>query len=400
MENKHLLLFTFIFLMNSLKNFCSPTSNFWQRSLDVCQCPAENILSCVGFENFNQLNFSQTITNTCFDGRRVFDFVEISPRWYLPFNDKVNIDGILSSSKTKVNLENIESFHIQVNQFKTYNKMDELTLSKSNFIFTYANDNLLSKRCNLNELDFESIDSIFKKFDNLILTSSIKYEEKTCPFIFKDVSLSSLSIYNLNDNSNSLVFIESLTIAGQRLNSNVKKLEIYQSNLTKLDSRLMNEYVFKQIESLIISESSLMEIDEKLFDKFENIKMIQLRLNTFKGFFGYDKTDWTVYLNRSSSTDRNRQILIGFIDLSPSISYKYPNLDLCLFKDWPHENNVFAYIQHSNELYECTCTIVWLLHKWEGYTAFSLNNPSVSKCLEKDFLIDKIKECNFQVGKF
>jgi hypothetical protein len=397
---KNLFLFTLVFFMNNPKTSCSPTTFIWPRSLDFCQCPAENFLNCVGFENFNQLNFSQTMTNTCFDGRKVFDFVALSPRSYLPFNDKVNIDGILSSSKTKVNLENIESFHIQVNQFKTYTKMDELTLSKSNFIFTYANDNLLSKRCNLNELDFESIDSIFKKFDNLILTSSIKYEEKTCPFIFKDVSLSSLSIYNLNDNSNSLVFIESLTIAGQRLNSNVKKLEIYQSNLTKLDSRLMNEYVFKQIESLIISESSLMEIDEKLFDKFENIKMIQLRLNTFKGFFGYDKTDWTVYLNRSSSTDRNRQILIGFIDLSPSISYKYPNLDLCLFKDWPHENNVFAYIQHSNELYECTCTIVWLLHKWESYTAFSLNNPSVSKCLEKDFLIDKIKECNFQVGKF
>ena len=112
--------------------------------------------------------------------------------------------------------------------------------------------------------------------------------------------------------------------------------------------------------------------------------------------------NWTVYLNRSSSMDRNRQILVGFIDLNRTISYKYPNLDLCLFKDWPHEYNVFAYVLHSSEFYECTCTLVWLLHKWESYTAFteglsSLNNPSVSKCLEKDFLTNKIKECNFQV---
>ena len=85
--------------------------------------------------------------------------------------------------------------------------MDKLTLSKSSFAFNYANNNLLSKLCYLNVIDLDSIDSIFKQFDNLILTSSIRYEEKTCPFIFKDVSLSSLSLYNLNDNANSLVFL-------------------------------------------------------------------------------------------------------------------------------------------------------------------------------------------------
>ena len=85
--------------------------------------------------------------------------------------------------------------------------MYELTLSKSNFAFNYANNNLLSKLCYLNVIDLDSIDSIFKQFDNLILTSSIRYEEKTCPFIFMDVSLSSLSLYNLNDNANSLVFL-------------------------------------------------------------------------------------------------------------------------------------------------------------------------------------------------
>jgi len=294
-----LLPFTFLLFINNPKSSCSPTSTIWPKSLDVCQCPAENNLNCVGFENFSQLNFSQTIANTCFDGRKIFDFVAIGPRSPLPFDEKVNIEGILSSPRTKVNLENIDSFHIQVNQFETYNKMDELSLSNSNFIFNYANNNLLSKRCNLNEIDFDAIDSIFKKFDNLILTSTIKYEEKTCPFIFKDVSLSSLSLYNLNDNSNSLVFSENLTIAGEQLNSNVKKLEIYQSKITRLDSRLMNEFVFKQIESLVISESNLMEIDEKLFDKFVNIKAINLGLYTFQDFFLLGKVNWTVYLNRS-----------------------------------------------------------------------------------------------------
>jgi hypothetical protein len=99
------------------------------------------------------------------------------------------------------------------------------------------------------------------------------------------------------------VFLESLTIAGEQLNSTVKKPEIYESKITRLDSRLMNEYVFKQTQSLVISESNLMEIDEKLFEKFEHIKTIELRCNSFQGFFNYDRADWTVYLNRSSSMD-------------------------------------------------------------------------------------------------
>ena len=56
------------------------------------------------------------------------------------------------------------------------------------------------------------------------------------------------------------------------------------------------------------------EISETLFDNFDEIKSLQLRLNTFENFFRPGNVNWTVYLNRSASMSRDRQILVSFID--------------------------------------------------------------------------------------
>jgi hypothetical protein len=366
-----------------------------EKSFDICKRPIPNFLSCIGFEKFTDLNFTQTTLGP------TFDFIEISPKALTSFDKRVNLKGIFGSAQTQVDLSNIDSFLINSNPFNDIiirnENMNELTLKESNFLFKIDDDNLLSKKCGLDLIDFDEIDSILKSFNNLILTETLKYEEATCPFIFKNARLSTLSLYNLTYPLNSLVFVEVGSIAGERLNSNINRVEVHKSRLDKLDTGLLNQYVFKKMESLIIIDSNLNEISEKLFDNFDEIKSIQLKLNTFENFFRPGNVNWTVYLNRSASISRDRQILVSFIDASRTLSYKYPDEDLCLFKFWPHQHNVFAYIQHTNEQYECTCTLIWLLHKWKNYALFSLNNTSVSKCLNDQFFDEKFNECNFQV---
>ena len=317
------------------------------------------------------------------------------------FDERVNLKGIFGSAQAQVDLSNIDSFQIYSNPFNDIlrnENMNELKLQASNFLFKVDDDTLLSKKCSLDLIDFDGIDSIFKSFNNLVLTDTLKYEETSCPFIFKNVRLSSLSLYNVTYQLNNLVFAEVGSIAGERLNSNIKRVEVHKSRLDKLDTSLLNQYVFNKMESLNIIDSNLNEISETLFDNFDEIKSLQLRLNTFENFFRPGNVNWTVYLNRSASMSRDRQILVSFIDASRTLSYRYPDEDLCLFKFWPHQHNVFAYIQHANEQYECTCTLIWLLHKWKSYALFSLNNnTSVSKCLNETFFDEKFNECNFQV---
>jgi hypothetical protein len=93
-------------------------------------------------------------------------------------------------------------------------------------------------------------------------------------------------------------------------------------------------------------------------------------------------------------TNPNKQTLIGLFDNDHK--YAYPDEDLCLFKDFPHDSNVFVYIQNANKEYECTCTLVWLLKNWRAYTLFRLNNTSVGKCLRDEYLQEKISECKFE----
>ena len=89
-----------------------------------------------------------------------------------------------------------------------------------------------------------------------------------------------------------------------------------------------------------------------------------------------------------------QQLLVGFFDNTHS--YAYPDADICLFREFPHERQVFAYIQSASMEYACTCTLMWLLKNWRAYDLFSLNNTSVGKCLRADFFDAKLKDCRFE----
>ena len=55
--------------------------------------------------------------------------------------------------------------------------------------------------------------------------------------------------------------------------------------------------------------------------------------------------------------------------------YEYPDEDVCLFKEFPHEHLVLPLIVSGKQL-NCTCTLMWLQlnsHIYEGKVSFFSN---------------------------
>jgi len=180
----------------------------------------------------------------------------------------------------------------------------------------------------------------------------------------------------------------------RRTVSQITKLEIYESSINILDDKFLDKYVFKTVKQILIYDSYLGSIDDRLFVDFKSVDTVFLKLTNFKMFF--QSAEWINFLNVSALADLNRQILVGFVDDNLSNRYMFPNEDLCLFKSFPHEQRVFVYVSSSVKKYDCTCTLLYLLKNWQSYRAFGLSNPSIEDCLKPDVFNTTIKECNLE----
>ena len=143
------------------------------------------------------------------------------------------------------------------------------------------------------------------------------------------------------------------------------------SRPNELNSKLLDQYVFKNIRELVISDSTIGGIEKTLFTNFIEIETIQLRVKNLKDIFLKNNTEWISNLNQSTILDPEKQVLVGLIDDNDD-SFEYPDDDFCLFKDFPHSSRVFTYIQKKNGAYKCTCTLLFLMQNWKQYRQFSL----------------------------
>jgi hypothetical protein len=173
------------------------------------------------------------------------------------------------ATRALVRLENIKSFQFESNPFASVleendTRISKLDIYKSSFVFTYTNGaTLLADKCRQEFVDLNEIRPLFAVFDSVLLGDTVTYDGMVCPFIFKSVKMQSLIVYNLSS-LNSLQFTEN-TMMSIELESRINTLEIYQSKINFLGTGLLNKYVFKYLENLVISDTSLGEIDERLF---------------------------------------------------------------------------------------------------------------------------------------
>ena len=150
-------------------------------------------------------------------------------------------------------------------------------------------------------------------------------------------------------------------------NLSVLKFLLFYVDLTK---EMLHPQVFIQIKELKI-EHVLNRIETDLLEKFIYLKNLDLKLENFRDFF-HQGNLWMKRLNlhvntidfkRNLTRKKSKVMLLRFQyplnSLSFNFKYMYPVEDLCLFRDFPHERNVYALIQPGIEL-TCTCTLRWL----------------------------------------
>lgn len=360
------------------------------------------ILSCQSIQDLNDP--TNTWNLSC------IDLIELNGQ-----NSKFLIDlDIFDSNKdlkidSTFRLKNFNSIIIKQNQSKTFRSsflLNRVEISNSTWNFEFYNQSQLSA-----DQDCFSMLIFLEKIKLLILINDlhlmqIHYLEKGCSAIWHTLVVTNFYLYEIND-ENKFSFISNTAKIYPPLR--FESLFILNSNLS-LDLKFFDRNYWYNFNRLIIINSSLIKIENKLLDYLEKVEKLTLSINNFKEFIQSSENDWlnirrNRYLNFSDCNSLKTQIrrpLATVIVLNDTTkTYDYPESDLCFFKHLNHSQLAFIAV-YTQEKLKCTCTLVWLLLNWRlnelynsiHYTKESIKTESVSLCF--DNFDSRVKNCNFK----
>lgn len=161
---------------------------------------------------------------------------------------------------------------------------DKLTLYISyTKIEFFLNGKIVNKECD----DY----SIFKNILKLNNVNTIGFTNSNrfsiiCPFIFSNSFIKLIYIQGITDtfiNNNYLQFIHLKNITFD-INSNVVGIELSFIYSFKIDSRFLNQLVYKNTKTLFIRDSNFMTFEDGLFTSLRQITRVLLRLNDLANF--------------------------------------------------------------------------------------------------------------------
>ena len=353
----------------------------------------ETRITLSNFNNLNELKFNCKKP------------IEMSILQLIP-NTPIIIDDSLELKNLKINsidlefaflFTNFKGFDLGSNPFKDVFVNNEFRCYyfhiDSNFDF-YLNKTLIDrKKCNENLPNL----SFMKQTRVLILEKSNTNSAETCPIVFKNMNLIMLSIKV----KLSLIYTNSITFQNvsikQDLNCTIFEtiLSVYR---TDLSSKLFNEHVFKTLKILdIYGVINKIEVDS--FINFNQLHILKIKSQNIRNVFATNNK-WLKYLNKDiiikqedlNKFNENILVLLIYQSIENVTYYSYPNEDLCLFKDFPHQRLVVP-ILRPNTKSKCTCTELFLIQYSYKYTDFidylNKNNVLVSSDYMYDYIIDE-----------
>jgi hypothetical protein len=351
----------------------------------------ETRITLSNFNNLNELKFKCTKP------------IEMSILQLIP-NTPIIIDDSLELKNLKINsadidfafvLTNFKGFDLGSNPFKDVLINNEFKCYyfhiDSNFDF-YLNKTLINRNnCNENLPNL----SFMKQTRVLILEKSNKNSAETCPIVFKNMNLIMLSIKV----KLSLIYTNSITFQNvsikQDLNCTIFEtiLSVYRADLS---SKLFNEHIFKTLKILdIYGVINKIEVDS--FINFNQLHILKIKSQNIKNIF-VTNNKWLKYLNKDiivedlNNFNENILVLLIYQSIENVTYYSYPNEDLCLFKDFPHQRLVVP-ILRPNTKSKCTCTELFLIQYSYKYTDFidylNKNNVLVSSDYMYEYIIEE-----------
>jgi hypothetical protein len=235
-------------------------------------------------------------------------------------------------------------------------------------------------------------------FNTTLHLKTVKFKTRICPLIFKSMPQRQLNLDYMIDTfykRNLLEFhhLENVT----DINSWVINLFFYNTEKIDLNSVLLNNLVFKNIEMLGIY-GEVKSIQTGLLRSFKKLKLFIMDPFFLRQLFHRKGADWLRDLNSDFYVDlENRsQIeslmkankwLIFDIDMYKNymsyyldrdslfkIDLVFPNEDFCLYKQFPFNQLVIMAISSRNLFFGLnstfSCTFVWFIKYYDIYSDY------------------------------
>jgi hypothetical protein len=327
------------------------------------------------FEDFND------ITIECNQTYNFTEYVTLWPRKPLILDKSFKLNKLMDENQVKsINyffIGNLKGIDLNSKPFiRPKNRFQQKTAAYLFFskLDAYSNSLLIdSDKC---DLETYNTTSNYLQYFYGITIYDVYYPKKWCPYFFKNFDLAYIVFFDIKNS-----FLMKNRVNFHQLNSSniyLKYLLSLQLIMTfeVLDQNNLSPDLFKNVEILGLA-GIIYGTQDDLFKDFQKLKIIDFAISNLKYFFHLGNK-WMNYLNLNVSkinmgeNSKRNLLVLKFIYLKQTVSfdlmYEYPNEDLCLFKDFPHERFVFPLIIPGKQL-ECTCTLYWLqsnIHRYKN----------------------------------
>jgi hypothetical protein len=352
---------------------------------------AYDMLIIHDFNRFGDLSSEDLNCSKTNETNVIINQVYFVPSKPLIIDETINLVPLMYRKRTPMYMfTKVKGFNIGASLLvgQDLNSLKNLNLafvfsSLNAYIFTQNKPRLLDEsECKV-EI-YNHTKNVFYEFVSISFSNTI-YPTKICPIIFKNSLARQINFHDLINTllvQNQFSFTSVKSFASNICMENllIATFDVYYVNLTL---GLLNKHLFAYVREIKINHV-LEDIEQDLFGmgNFYYLKFIDLNLENFGEFFHRSGNKWmrslNNYLNVSRVNEENHMMIrfkFASNHLSFSRAYEYPLEDLCLFKDFPHANQVWPIIVPGKVL-ECTCTLKWLqlyLHLYKPYIDSSLN---------------------------
>lgn len=321
------------------------------------------------FSNLKELNFS-----SCQSPIRARTLT-LKPSKRIILDNTLNLTGLVINPLLEIfsiELNNFKGFELNTasvfERLKINSKWQNVFIKIDNSDFDFYSENRsANKKCDVSLLNVSFWRSFLSDFYLTSLHNDITYSEKTCPIIFHNAFI---NVLNIEDLASSLIKynkLEFLPLELKNLNSSVFQLNIniYHYDINR---KFLNEDVFKELKTLDIN-GAINLIESDLFKAFSNLGMIRIKTEHLRNIF-VRNNKWLDSLNTHVFVDlRNNPplsqlwksvLLLVFYQVLSGVSvYKYPDEDLCYFRNFPHERLVIPVLKPERAS-SCSCTELFL----------------------------------------
>ena len=275
----------------------------------------------------------------------------------------------------------------------------------------YLNKTQLITKESCVKINFEH--TIFN-FGLHLLFTSVYYSKHVCPYVFLKSPFKTITFNHI---TNSFVYKNQLEFLTINEAENFELPNIYSVTVIvayeHISSKLISRNIFKDVVSIHLL-GFYYGIQADLFAGFKRLKDIQLQPDSFAVLFSQEfkwitSLNWDVNqtiaefsLTDESSIDLSRAIYLVFSDVKDidytmdtfKRAYVYPDEDLCLFKDFPHNQLVAPIILPAKPI-ACTCTVVWLVQYAAIYKQIDSETYESLLGEMNDTVCSREMKCNF-----